>query len=244
MKKTISVRIICWFILSVLIVGAIPFTLLTDEYDIKEKFALSFDMLRTASIIIGAFLALVFFDPMGIRKKTAEKQYENVVKTLDVCVTLPLNALSYRREAENYQFVGAINLYLTAKEIHRTLANGWGSFEGNERYLDWPIAFEPDHYFEAFNPLLKLQSSIWTPKPIADAIQLVHYSHLSNETANSGIVALWFGKPKKASESELFYSLNNQVITLKTFLINYRSIEDACLTWLDENSFSKRDLNI
>lgn len=226
-------KLIFLYLSIIILAGTIPFIIFKSN-----QFQTSLDIIRTISILATSIFALLYFDPFGIKKKKMEKHYDNVTKILETFIGQRLILNHEDKSLVGYsQFV-----------IKRDLI-----FNENISYLsdinDLKLIFELDNFINSQEELIKLKNHLWTPVEISKKLEFLEFrsaTQIEKDFSSTHIKLYWNKmEPKKENEDKNFFSiLNNKEYTLKEFVSNYKILILACEKWLEDNSFSKKGLNI
>lgn len=215
---------------------AIPFI-----FCFKDPLHTSLDIIKTISIVATSFFALIYFDPFGLNKKRKERQYENVIKILEIIIG---KRIIINVEDKNTKSLkGFYQFFITKKNIEKVI-NEKDNFL-NE-YLDKDISVDVHNFTEAQKTLIELKNNIWTPKEISNKITLFDVSSLGGgkELSNQDIdIKLQWDGVKKGEDNFVNF-LNNKQVTLRKVIEQYTSIINCCETWLTKHSFSAEELNL
>lgn len=204
----------------------------------NEKLKWSLDIARTISIISASILALLYFDPFGIRKGNLAKQHDNVILILEKTFTQRL--LVKIESSKPYAMRMFSQNFMTTKHLEFILKDDFA-----KEYLDYPVLLNIENFIEQTRELAELKNSLFTPKSISEKMVFLEFSMATKSKKkhdNYSIVA--WGRSENNDPEKLYNVINNKELTLKELFINYQKLITECISWLEKNSFSTKQLNI
>ncbi len=227
-------RILALYLLTIALGAALPFLLCWED-----KLKWSLEIAKTISIISASILALLYFDPFGIRKNNLAKQHENVIQILEKTFTQRILA---NTESSNPKKISKMfsQHFMTSKHLEFILSDDLAP-----EYLDYPVLLNLENFIEQTKELVELKNSLFTPRTVSDKMRFLEFSIASrtSEKHESFSIATWGGGQNK-DRDKLYDQINNEKLTLKELFKNYQGVINECVSWLETNSFSTRRLNI
>lgn len=114
-----------------------------------------------------------------------------------------------------------------------------------KEYLDYPVLLNLENFSEQTNELIELKNSLFTPKSISEKMFFLEFN-IASQTGkmyeNFSIVT--WGGVHNIDQDKLYDRINDKELTLRLLFQNYRGLINECISWLETNSFSTKQLNI
>ena len=203
----------------------------------EKDFQRSFDIAKTLAVLTASFLAIIYFDPLGIAKKKTDKQYESVIKVLEFFIGKMITFRVYgASKSDSWPII------ISKKEINIIFNGNYFLMMNKEEKIYWDV----DEFKKFYGEISLLKTNMYLPKGIVDALdgfKTVYYlDKFTNLVENEKkiIVVDWYGENDMNSPVTLTqwrYSFG-EFATVITNVIN------NCENWLTKKSFSIKDLNI
>lgn len=233
MTKTHKI-ILIFYILTIISGALIPFVFCWEE-----KLKWSLDIARTISIISASILALFYFDPFGIRKSNLAKQHENVIAILEKTFTQRIWAETESSKSNSIPKMYSQH-FMTTKHLRFIFKDDFA-----KEYLNYPVLLNVENFIEQTKELTELKNSIFTPKSISEKMSFLEFNSVSR-TGNKyeSFSVITFGGGQENDQNKLYDQINRDKLTLKVLFENYQNLINECISWLEINSFSTKQLNV
>lgn len=227
-------RILVLYLLTIIVGALIPFLLCWED-----KLKWSLDISRTISIISASILALFYFDPFGIRKSNLAKQHDNVIEILETVFTQRISAFS---ESSNPNAISKMfsQHFMTTRHLGYILKDDY-----REEYLDYIVLINLENFIEQTKELTELKNSLFTPKSISEKMIFLEFIIASSaiNKHESFSTVIW-GSEQINDPNKLYDRINDKELTLREIFGNYQDLINECISWLETNSFSTKQLNV
>lgn len=227
--------VIIFYGLIVILGASIPFIL-----NWEEPITWTLEIINTTSILMASGLALVYFDPFEIRKGNLKRQHQNVIKILEATSSQRICAHSKSPDQKKYSEVHS-QTFLTKQQLDFALSKKGLPAE----HLDCSLLINLQNFTQENEKLVGFKNNLFTPKSISQKMNFLEFGYATQAGKHNYFsIAIWGGFDSKVDEEKLCERLDGEATSLRIILQKYQDLIQECITWLEQNSFSTKHLNI